>query len=338
MNILFELNHPAHYHYFKNFIKYLQEENHFVLIVSREKDVLLNLLEHDKINHITISKPSKGMIGNLMELVSRIFKLLKLNNKYHFDIAFGTISCSYLTLFSNVKSFLTIDDDDNLIRLLVYLAFPFCSKILQPDYIHPTILKNKRVFFNSYLKLGHLHPNVFQPDISVLKNYNLQSRRFIIIRLSAMKAFHDTGAVGLSNDLISQIVNIANKLNIIFSYENKKTFQIKPWDMHHVMSFAAMVISDSQTMSAEAALLGVPSIRYNSFVGKISFHEELEHRYGLTYGYRPGQEKEMLERIKKLLEMENVYEIWSKRKEKMLSEKVDFTSWLIYYFEKEIKK
>ncbi len=57
--------------------------------------------------------------------------------------------------------------------------------------------------------------------------------------------------------------------------------------MHHVLSFASLLICDSQSMSVEAAMLGVPSLRYSSFSGRISVLEELEHQYGLTYGINP---------------------------------------------------
>ena len=39
-------------------------------------------------------------------------------------------------------------------------------------------------------------------------------------------------------------------------------------DMHHVMAFASLYIGDSQTMAAEAGVLGVPFVRFNDFVGR----------------------------------------------------------------------
>ena len=43
-----------------------------------------------------------------------------------------------------------------------------------------------------------------------------------------------------------------------------------------------MFIGDSQTMTSEAAVLGVPSLRCNSFAGRISYINEQEFKYGLT--------------------------------------------------------
>ena len=82
-------------------------------------------------------------------------------------------------------------------------------------------------------------------------------------------------------------------------------------------------------MTAEAAVLGTPAIRCNSFVGKISYLEELEHKYGLTYGFLPSEKDKMLDKISELLSMKNLSIEWHKRRRQMLSEKLDLTSWLV---------
>ena len=50
------------------------------------------------------------------------------------------------------------------------------------------------------------------------------------------------------------------------------------------MVFASLYIGDSQTMSAEAGVLGVPFVRFNDFVGRIGYLRELEDTYELGYG------------------------------------------------------
>jgi hypothetical protein len=93
-----------------------------------------------------------------------------------------------------------------------------------------------------------------------------------------------------------------------------------------------MVISDSQTTTAEAAILGVPSIRYNLFVGRLSYLEELEKKYMLTYGFTPGQENQMITKIRELLLNPHVEEEWRLKRNLMLSEKTDLNEWMINYF------
>jgi predicted glycosyltransferase len=69
---------------------------------------------------------------------------------------------------------------------------------------------------------------------------------------------------------------------------------------------SSLLISDSQSMSVEAAMLGVPSLRYSSFAGKISVLEELEHKYNLTYGIQIGKEEELMRKLDFLLSMKNL--------------------------------
>ena len=46
-------------------------------------------------------------------------------------------------------------------------------------------------------------------------------------------------------------------------------------------------------MAVEASVLGVPSVRYNSFYRKSSVLDELEYKFGLTFGFHAGAENEL---------------------------------------------
>ena len=91
------------------------------------------------------------------------------------------------------------------------------------------------------------------------------------------------------------------------------------------MAFAKMYIGDSQTMAAEAAVLGTPSIRFNDFVGEIAYLEELEHKYQLTFGIRTSDREKLFAKTKELLEQNNLSDTFKLRKEIMLKEKTDLS-------------
>jgi hypothetical protein len=71
-------------------------------------------------------------------------------------------------------------------------------------------------------------------------------------------------------------------------------------------------------MAAEAAVLGTPSLRFNDFVGRLSYLEELETKFGLTYGFKTDQHEELLLKIDELLEDSRLEETWKKRQRIML--------------------
>jgi hypothetical protein len=336
MRILFDIGHPAHVHLFKNFIRYLSDKNHFVKVVIRERDLIERLLNHYNIPYIKISKAKTGALNMIQELVSRDLKMISLNKTYKFDVAFGvSVSISHLSAVSKVKSYCFADDDDDVVPLYAYLTYPFATKIINPRGIRFKRWANKRVFYDSYQKLAYLHPNNFHPDINILKKYNLTPHKYILVRNSALKAHHDIGVGGINEIFWKQISPLLSGYEVITSRENQKN-QIYPWDMHHILNFAKMLLTDSQSMSVEAAVLGVPNIRFNSFAGKISCLEELEKKYDLTYAFLPNQEDKFISKTSELLSIENLKEVWQDRKDKMIHDKVEFNQWLIDFFEQNI--
>ena len=107
-------------------------------------------------------------------------------------------------------------------------------------------------------------------------------------------------------------------------------------DMHHVMAFASLYIGDSQTMAAEAGVLGVPFVRFNDFVGRIGYLRELEDKYELGYGIKASAEGSvdaLCERVETLVSMPSAERkaTFAARREKMLSDKIDCAKFLTYF-------
>ena len=108
---------------------------------------------------------------------------------------------------------------------------------------------------------------------------------------------------------------------------------IEPYEMHSFLAYSQMFVSDSQTMSSEAAVLGVPSFRCNTFAGRISYLEEEEKRYGLTYGFLPRQFDWMLDAIKIVLKDPDSKAKWSIKRNRMLEDKIDVTAFWVWFIE-----
>ena len=133
----------------------------------------------------------------------------------------------------------------------------------------------------------------------------------------------------------------------------KYRIKINPLDMHHVMAFASLYIGDSQTMAAEAGVLGVPFVRFNDFVGRIGYLRELEDTYELGYGIHasvlpadsPIRRNDgslqssgvdaLYHRVEALVNMDAAERraIWAERRKQMLADKVDCAKFLTYFIE-----
>ena len=88
-----------------------------------------------------------------------------------------------------------------------------------------------------------------------------------------------------------------------------------------MIKFAEFIISDSQTMSAESAVLGTPYIRFNDFVGKISYLDEIENKFKLGMGIKTKEKNNLFRSVDFLLNFQNKRKIWNERKNAMLKEK-----------------
>ncbi len=109
--------------------------------------------------------------------------------------------------------------------------------------------------------------------------------------------------------------------------------KVSPEKAHSLIAYATLFLGDSQTMSSEAAVLGVPSLRCNSFAGRISYLEEEEKKYGLTYAFLPEDFNKMLIKVKELLNMPDLKKEWQERRHVMLSDKIDVTAFWVWFVE-----
>jgi len=83
----------------------------------------------------------------------------------------------------------------------------------------------------------------------------------------------------------------------------------------------------------EAAMLGVPSLRFNDFAGRISVLEELEHKYGLTYGIPTDNPTKLINKLKEFLSNSNLKDDFVSRRKKMLADKINVTAFLTWFIE-----
>ncbi len=344
MKILFYFAHPAQYLFYREALKILKSKKHSIVILIKTKDVLQDLLINDGLPFINILPKERGNTKFLMLLsfLNRVFRILPILLKYKPDLLIGTdATIAQLGFLLRINRFTVIEDDYDVISNLASITYPFTQTILCPAVCNVGKWDNKKIGYNGYMKLGYLHANVFKSDRNILKKYNI-TQNYILIRLSRLIAHHDIGMKGINNDLLKKIIdNISKKgYQVLISTEEanplhslNNLLKINPSDLHHILSNATLLISDSQSMSVEAAMLGVPSIRYSSFVGKISVLEELEHIYGLTFGVQIDNDAYLLAKIDKLLNINNLREEFQLKRAKMLSEKIDVTSFLVWFTE-----
>ena len=166
--------------------------------------------------------------------------------------------------------------------------------------------------------------------------------RYFLVRLVSLTAHHDIGESGLSTAQAKQIVNRLSQHGRVFISaettvdESLSSYLLRaPADrIFDVLAYADIIVGDSQTMTIEAAVLGTPSLRCNTFVGRLTVPAELEERYGLTFGFVPQNFRTLLSKLDEWLAEEGLQERWQARREAMLAESVDVTEWILDKFYK----
>lgn len=280
MKYLFFFVHPSKFHVFRHTINYLKKKGHQVDIVITKKDVLEELVENEGWEYTNIF-PNGRRIQNIHSYLSaainffvtilRLYKYVR-NKKY--DLFITDDLLVYIGKLKNVPSIVLIDDDLRVVRQFS-LILRMATYCLSPIITDLGVYNAKKIAFDGYKELAYLHPNHFFPDYNIIKSFNPEGERYFIIRLVLLKSYHDVGKKGLSNDNIRYLVNkLKNYGRVFISSERilpadliKYQLKLKPNDIAHALYFAEMYIGDSQTMSSEAAILGVPTFRINDFAG-----------------------------------------------------------------------
>ncbi len=341
MKIHFHLAHPAHFHLFKNTADKLLSEGYRVTITYNEKDVLENLLLNSSLIDYAYKLSARKKITKKGDLVWQFFEktvsLTQVLRKIKPDIILGTsIIISLAGKLLNIKNVIVNEDDFDIVAKTANLGYRFADKILCPSVCRTGKWNYKCIKYNSYHELAYLHPNHFQGDMNVVKKYYNMKHPFFVLRFAELKAHHDKGIRGINDNDALKMVQKLNKFGKVFITSerdmgerlNLYRLQINPLDIHHFLKYAALYIGDSQTMAAEAGVLGTPFIRINDFVGKISYLDELENKYGLGFGVKPANITTVLEKIDLILNSENFATTYKKAHQRMLKEKIDYSEFL----------
>jgi predicted glycosyltransferase len=349
MRYLVYLGHPAHFHLFRNVIKILKGRSHEVLILIKKKDVLENLVKSTGWEYININQKGRAdnKIAIAYALMKRDVQLLKACLKFKPNLMIGTSAeITHIGKLLGIYSIVVNEDDDFVVPLFAKLSYPLADKILAPNCCSVGRWENKKIGYNGYHEMAYLHPKYFTPDERVGRFLNKNREKYFILRFAKLSAHHDEGKTGITTIIADRIINmLCHYGNVYISSEReleskfeKYRIPIKAEEMHSALYFSDIYIGDSQTMAAEAAVLGTASVRFNDFVGQISYLEELEHKYQLTFGIKTSETEKLYQLINDLLRRQNLKEEWEKRRINMFSQTSDLTKLIVDLMENSKKK
>ncbi len=341
MKILIDIGHPAHVHYFRNFIKIMGKKGHEFLITSRNKEIEHYLLNSYDIPFISRGSGEKSLLGKITYLFKADYLLFKQTRKFKPDLllSFDSVYLSHVSKLLNIPH-IAFDDTEHA-KLEHLLSLPFTKCILTPS-CYTKDLGEKQIRFNGYMELCYLHPNYFKADPSILNLLGVKKdEKYIIMRFVSWNASHDIGHSGIPIEMKHKAVKELSKYAKVFiSSESElpddlKKYQIliPPEKMHDALAFSSLLYGESATMASECACLGIPSIFHDN--NGRGYTTEEEEKYGLVFNYSESSsdQNKSLKKAIELLETPNLKQEFQNRRQKMLADKIDVTAFMVWFIE-----
>lgn len=333
MRIVVDINHPGHVHMFKNFIWEMQKRGHEILITATHKDVAFKLLDNYGFDYINLGGYGKSLIKKLINLPIIDLKMYSKVKKFNPDVfvGVGSIRAAHVSFLLRKKCIIFEDTEHSTEQIKLYL--PFVTAVCTPSCFKGDLGK-KQIRYNGYHELAYLHPNYFKPNPEVLRELGLNdSDPYIVMRFVSWEASHDIGQHGIQNEikLVKELekygrvlITSEKKLNPILE---KYKINVSPEKLHDLLYYSLLCIGDGGTTASECALLGTPSIYVSSLAGTMGNFCELEMEYGLLFSFK--DQTKALNKAIEILQTPNVKSVWAQKKDQLLEDKIDVTSFIL---------
>ncbi len=339
MKILIDINHPAHVHYYRNFIKVMESKGHQFCVINRDSKMINQLLDIYGIEHTIRNKrpEKKGTVASLMNLMRMILWCIRKSLVFRPDMymGFASSACAVTSRLFGKPSVLIDDTEHNAMNHKLYM--PTCSAVLTPFYFKKDLgNKDKQIRFNAYVEQLYLHSSYYNKKEDVLEELNVKPKEYVIIRYIAYDAHHDLKAHPLSEETKKEIVReTAKHFRVFVSLEkgvndpfyDEYNLKISPEKMHDLEANAKFMVTEGATMASEAFVLGVPYLYLNPLMcGYIDYQcENYPDR-----AYHTTDNQQALAIIKKLSETDCDTDAERKKVEEQT---INPTDYLLSYIE-----
>jgi predicted glycosyltransferase len=341
MHVLFDVSHPAHVHLFRNAIDSLEANGHETTVLSRRKDITTDLLDAYNIDHKVLSTKGSGATALAIEWFFREGKTIREALRTSPDVIVSRLNPPAAHAATLVGCPNIVFDDSEKAVLPARITHPFTDIICTPERFSRDLGEKQRKY-KGFHELAYLHPDRFTPDPDVLRKHGIgPDEHYAVVRFVSWGAHHDVNQEGLSREAKRELVEMLSRRGDVYITAEDRLpeeleehrLPIPPHKVHQLMYHANLYVGDSQTMATEAAILGTPAIRCNSFAGEddMSNFVMLESKYGLLAS--TNDEEEALTMAKEYLNSPNIQQEWNKKRKRLGEEMIDVTSFIVKIIE-----
>lgn len=332
-NIIIDVGHQADPHIFRGAARAWQAQGHNVLFTVLDRDIIVPLVQANGFPYRITYKRRKGRFALPVELILRTLSTLWIAWRFKADllISFGNPTVAFPAWLLR-KPYIGFTDTEHA-KEQHRLFRPFSTIIATPDVFQGDLGPNQ-VRYNGYHELAYLHPDDFTPDPAHLEPLGLKpGDPFFIVRFVAWRATHDVGQHGFSLEQKRALLRELSQHGRVFlSVEDEVDPEFAPYVakfpphiIHHLLAYATMYVGEGASMASESAVLGTPCVYVNTLV--MGYTLDLQDSYQLLHWYTDGDPA--LEKVRELLAMPDLRQVWAERRARMLRDKINTTPWLV---------
>jgi predicted glycosyltransferase len=268
------VTHPANVHLFKGVVGALRQRGGQTLVVSRDKDVTVSLLERLGIEHEVLSRKGHTMAGMAVEMAARTGRLYRRARQFRPDVmvaAEGGVSIGPVGAALGLPRVVFAQVDRALLQNT--LGLPWATVICTGTGYRGDHGR-KQVRFHGFQTQAYLDPRRFRPDPGPLRRAGVDpDAPYIVLRMVGWTAAHDVGRRGPREQRLRQAVETLSGFGrVLISSESALPESLQPWHnpvdpiaLHDLLAFARLCVAEGGTVPVEAALLGVPSVACNTY-------------------------------------------------------------------------
>ena len=333
MRYLFFTNTPAQVHQYRHAVAELRDRGHDVLVLARDYGCTKALLDYYELPYELYGRVETAKSSLVRELPKHYLRIVRKTLRYDPDRIFGIGSFAALAGAVS-RTPVVLVDDTALTRLDHAISMPFVDLIVTP-HTFGRDLGEKHYEFRGFKECAYLHPDAYEPAADIREKLGVaDDEPYAILRFNAFGSHHDVGQGGFTPEKRRRLVEQLSEHATVFVSDeggemtveetSARPFDLHPALLHDALAEADLLVADTQTMVTEAALLGTPAIRSNSFVGDDDMGNFVDlERAGLVHNLESFDA--VLETATDLLEDPEATDRWQEKREEYLSDKVNLT-------------
>jgi predicted glycosyltransferase len=337
MRYLFFTNTPAHVHLYRHAIERLEAAGHDVLVLARDYGCTTALLDFYGLPHQVYGRCETTKFSLVRGLPGHFARIFRETLRYGPDLVFG-VGAYAAPAGALARAPVVLITDSEPVAFDQFVSRALADAILTP-YTFRKDLGRKHFQFRGFKETAYLHPDVFSADESVRAELGLgPDERFAIVRLNAFGSHHDVNHGGFTAEQRRELIErLAEDVTVFVSDEGgefaiedsaARLFDAHPGYLHDALAEASLLVTDTQTMATEAALLGTPTIRSNTFVGEDDMGNFLElEAKGLVYN--TDDFAEVSSTAAEYVGDESVQERWQERRDDYVGELDNLTDVIV---------